>query len=175
MGDSENPGSEIRWYSPDPRCILDLNNFHISHRLARTYRQGKLELSVNRSWNEVLQACADRDSTWITNEIFSAYSTLHKMGLAHSVEAYDENRLVGGLYGVSLGGAFMGESMFHTKRDASKIALVYLVERLKERGFTLLDCQFTTGHLRSFGAIEISQKEYLSRLEKALTQECRFD
>lgn len=175
MGDSRNPKGELRWYSPDPRCILDLDNFHISKRLARTYRQGRFELKVNSAWKQVMQLCAKRQDTWITDDIFEVYTELHRMGLAHSVEAYYEGMLAGGLYGVSLGGAFMGESMFHTVTDASKIALVYLVERMKERGFVLLDCQFMTDHLKQFGAKDIPQSEYIARLHEALELQCNFD
>ncbi len=122
-----------------------------------------------------MYACADRDDTWITDEIFEAYTALHNMGMAHSVEAYLDGKLAGGLYGVSLGGAFMGESMFHRETDASKIALLHLVERMKARGFTLLDCQFMTNHLNTFNAVEISHDEYVSRLNKALKLSCRID
>lgn len=174
MGDSRNPEAPVRWYSPDPRCIVDIDNFHITKRLARTYRQGKFTLKVNSAWEKVMRLCAEREDTWITDEIIEIYSQLNQVGLAHSVEAYYEGELAGGLYGVSLGGAFMGESMFHTVRDASKIALVFLVEHMKERGFSLLDCQFMTEHLGGFGAINISQKEYLARLELALSQDCHF-
>lgn len=142
MGDSRDPKSGVRWYAPDPRCIFDLDNFHVPNRLARTYRSGKFRMAVNTAWKQVVWACADRESTWITDEIYDAYTQLHKMGMAHSVEAYVGDELAGGLYGVSIGGAFMGESMFHTVTDASKVALVYLVERMKQRGFVLLDCQF---------------------------------
>lgn len=164
----------IRWYAPDPRCILDLENFHISHRLARTYKKGKFEVRVNSAWHQVLQECAARDTTWITAQITQAYTQLHELRFAHSVEAYSDGQLVGGLYGVSIGGAFMGESMFHKKTDASKVCLVYLVERLKARGFVLLDCQFMTSHLATFGAIDISRDEYMARLQEALKRECKF-
>lgn len=175
MGDSDNPKRGIRWYGPDPRCILDLDDFHLPRRLARTCRQGKFRLTVNKAWSDVIKACATRETTWITEEIFEAYTELHRHGLAHSVEAWQGETLAGGLYGVSLGGAFMGESMFHTVTDASKVALVYLVHRLKDRGFVLLDCQFMTEHLQIFGARDIPQSEYLSRLSHALSLPCRFD
>lgn len=174
MGDSHNPEAPVRWYAPDPRCILDIDNFHIPKRLARTYRQDKFTLKVNSAWEQVMRLCAKREDTWITEEIIDVYSQLNRAGLAHSVEAYYEGELAGGLYGVSLGAAFMGESMFHIVRDASKIALIYLVERMKERGFSLLDCQFMTDHLSGFGAINISREEYLWRLELALRQDCSF-
>lgn len=165
----------IRWYSPDPRCIFDFETFHVPRRLIRTYRSGKFEMKVNSAWDEVLHQCANRDSTWITDDIFRVYTELHEDGFAHSVEAYFEGKLAGGLYGVSIGGAFMGESMFHNVTDASKVCLVYLVERMKERGFTLLDSQYMTEHLSTFGAVLISRREYLIRLEQALRLKCRFE
>lgn len=165
----------IRWYSPDPRCIFDFETFHVPRRLMRTYRSGKFEMKVNSAWDEVLHQCANRDSTWITDDIFRVYTELHEDGFAHSVEAYFEGKLAGGLYGVSIGGAFMGESMFHNVTDASKVCLVYLVERMKERGFTLLDSQYMTEHLSTFGAVLISRREYLIRLEQALRLKCRFE
>jgi leucyl/phenylalanyl-tRNA--protein transferase len=165
----------IDWYSPDPRGIIDLDQFHLPSRLARTLRQQKFKIEVNRQFKEVLLACANREETWINDEIVSAYTALHKIGKAHSVEAYVEERLAGGLYGVSLGGAFMGESMFTLKRDASKACLAFLVNRLKERGYILLDTQFITPHLKTFRAIEIPRSEYLKQLAKALTLTCRFD
>jgi leucyl/phenylalanyl-tRNA---protein transferase len=175
MGDSRNPGAPLRWYAPDPRCIFDLEAFHVPKRLHRTYRSGKFQVKVNSAWREVMMACADREDTWITDEIYDAYTELHRMGLAHSVETYLNGSLAGGLYGVCIGGAFMGESMFHTETDASKIALLFLVERMKERGFALLDCQFITSHLNTFGAVEISHDEYLKRLNMAIALPCRFD
>lgn len=165
----------IRWFSPDPRTIIDLCRFHISRRLSRTVRQRKFELTVNRDFDGVIRGCASRKETWINEEIVGAYSAMHRLGKAHSVEAYCEGKLAGGIYGVSLGGAFMGESMFTIVRDASKVCLAFLVDRLKERGYVLFDVQFTTPHLEKFGAIEISRREYLRRLENALALSCRFD
>lgn len=169
----------IRWYSPNPRTIIDLERFHISRRLTRTIRQRKFEITVNRDFDGVIRGCAnrrqDQNGTWISEGIVGAYTGLHRLGKAHSVEAYHNGRLAGGIYGVSLGGAFMGESMFTIVRDASKVCLAFLVGRLKERGFILFDVQFTTPHLRRFGAIEISRREYLSRLEKSLALSCRFN
>jgi leucyl/phenylalanyl-tRNA--protein transferase len=166
---------EIRWYSPNPRCIFDLENFHVPKRLARTYKQGVFDLRINTAWQEVLLKCADRDTTWITKPIFRVYTELHELGFAHSVEAYKDGQLAGGLYGVSIGGAFMGESMFHVETDASKVCLVFLVERLRERGYILLDSQFMTPHLAKFGAIDISREDYQRRLHEALQRKCRFD
>ena len=164
----------IPWYSPDPRCIFDFDKFHVPRRLMRTYKSGKFEMKVNSAWREVLKACADRDSTWITDDIFRVYTEMHEAGFAHSVEAYYEGKLAGGLYGVSIGGAFMGESMFHNVTDASKISLIYLVERLKSRGFVLLDSQYMTDHLSTLGAVLIPRQEYLRRLDRALYLDCRF-
>ena len=165
---------EIRWYSPDPRGIIDLPSFHLPKRLARTIRRGLFEIAINRNFEGVIRACAAREETWINEEIIRSYTALHRLGKAHSVEAYSEGALAGGLYGVALGGAFMGESMFMLKRDASKVCLAFLVERLTARGYLLLDTQFITSHLQRFGAIEIPRAEYLRRLEKALALDCRF-
>jgi leucyl/phenylalanyl-tRNA---protein transferase len=166
---------EIRWYSPNPRCIFDLDNFHVPKRLARTYAGPSFELKVNTAWEEVLHCCADRAETWITQPIFDVYTQLHRMGFAHSVEAFSaEGKLAGGLYGVSIGGAFMGESMFHRETDASKVCLVHLVERLRARRYSLLDSQFMTPHLAKFGALNISRDEYMGRLNVALKRECSF-
>lgn len=169
-------GGKIAWYSPDPRCIIDLQNFHISKRLARTYRQNKFELKVNSAWDEVIRICArsETEGIWITQDIVRVYTELHKRGFAHSVEAYKDGKLAGGLYGISLGGAFMGESMFHLERDASKICLAYLVERLRKKNFVLLDSQYMTSHLQTFNAIQVPRAEYLARLEYALNLPCRF-
>jgi leucyl/phenylalanyl-tRNA--protein transferase len=167
---------EIRWYSPDPRCIIDLNCFHLSRRLARTCRQGVFEMRVNSNWDAVIRKCAARDDTWITEPIIDVYTRLHNRGCAHSVEAYRNGELAGGLYGVALGGAFFGESMFHDVTDASKVSLVYLVERMKDRGFALLDSQFMTKHLSRFAAVNISRNEYLRRLKSAIgLTHCKFD
>lgn len=167
---------EIRWYSPDPRAILPLDGFRASKTLMQTFRSGKFELRVDTAFREVMLACADRkdDDTWITRAIVDSFCRMHELGLAHSVEAWCDGRLAGGLYGVSLGGAFFGESMFHVERDASKVALVELVRRMKAGGFVLLDVQFTTPHLQQFGVVEISRDEYLRRLEAALALDCRF-
>ena len=165
----------IRWYSPDPRCIIDLDNFHPPKRLLRTYRKNIFDLSFNKAFPEVLSACADRETTWITQDFIDVYTQLYQEGYAHSVEAFQNSKLVGGLYGVSIGGAFMGESMFHTATDASKVCLVHLVHRLKERGFILLDCQYMTKHLNTLGAVLIPRQTYLVQLQKALTIKARFD
>ena len=171
---------EIRWFSPDPRGVFPLDDFHVPRRLARVIRQGVFTIHINRSFDAVVRACAvaDRDDdggTWIDQEIYESYCALHRAGFAHSVEAWLEGQLAGGLYGVALGGAFFGESMFHVVTDASKVALVALVERLRAREFALLDTQWTTEHLEQFGAIEIPRRRYLDLLADALERDCRFD
>ena len=154
---------------------MELDAFHMPRTLRQVYRQGRFELFVNRSFREVIEACADRrEGTWISGDIVEAYCELHQSGFAHSVEAWRDGALVGGLYGVALKGAFFGESMFHRERDASKVALAHLVERLRERGFALLDVQFVTPHLARFGAVEVTRREYLVRLGQALKLERRF-
>lgn len=160
---------QIRWLSPDPRAILPLESFHASRTLMQVYRSGRFEIRFDTAFEEVITACGNRsEGTWISEPIAKAYLELQALGLAHSVEAWKRGELAGGLYGVSLGGAFFGESMFHRKRDASKVALVALVERLKAYHFTLLDVQFATPHLKRFGAIAISRSAYLRRLSAAL-------
>ena len=167
---------EIGWFSPDPRGILPLDGFHVPSRLARVVRQGRFQIAIDRDFGRVMRECAaDREEgTWISRDIVEAYGALHRLGLAHSVEAWLDGDLVGGLYGVHLGGAFFGESMFHRVTDASKVALVALVDRLTRHGFRLLDVQWTTPHLERFGAIAVSRREYLRRLRQALTMDCRF-
>jgi leucyl/phenylalanyl-tRNA--protein transferase len=173
-------GGEIRWYSPDPRGIIPLEQFHVPSRLARVVRAGRFRVELDRSFDAVIRACAETDrkgddsGTWIDDAILASYVELHRLGLAHSVEAWQDGRLVGGLYGVALGGAFFGESMFHRATDASKVALTALVERLQARGFRLLDVQWVTPHLEQFGAIEIRRSAYLKRLADALAAPARF-
>ena len=171
---------DIRWFSPDPRGVIPLDTFHVSRRLARVVRRGDFEIAVDRRFEDVIRACAlaERDAedagTWIDDEILQSYCALHEAGFAHSVEVWQNGRLAGGLYGVALGGAFFGESMFHHVTDASKVALVVLVERLRTRGFTLLDTQWTTEHLEQFGAIEIPRARYLRLLSEALQLDRAF-
>jgi leucyl/phenylalanyl-tRNA---protein transferase len=165
---------EIGWYSPDPRGIIDLDDFRVSRSLRLTVRKKLLEISVDKDFEAVIRACAERDETWISEEIVQSYVQLFRHGFAHSVECFKDQKLVGGLYGVAIGGAFFGESMFSRMRDASKVALVFLVDRLNERGFELLDTQFVTPHLAGFGAKDISRKAYLARLTKALNKQCVF-
>ena len=158
----------IEWFSPDPRAILPLQDFKIPHGLRRALAKKKFEVRINAAFGEVVRACADRSETWITSDIIGSYENLHKLGYAHSVEAWHEGKLAGGLYGVALGGAFFGESMFHWVTDASKVALVGLVERLKTRKFVLLDTQWSTPHLEQFGAIEVTRRSYLRMLNRAV-------
>jgi len=166
---------EIRWFSPDPRAILPLDTFHVPRRLQRVVRQGRFEIRIDTAFREVIEACAEReDGSWIDREIIESYCALHEAGAAHSVEAWRENRLAGGLYGVSLGSAFFGESMFHRETDASKVALVGLVERLRARGYRLLDVQWTTPHLEAVGAVEIRRRTYLRWLRQAIEVRCEF-
>ncbi|TIX89474.1 leucyl/phenylalanyl-tRNA--protein transferase [Rhizobium sp. P44RR-XXIV] len=163
---------EIFWVEPEVRGVLPLDGFHVSKSLAKTIRQQPFDIRFNTDFGGVILACAEqtsgRPSTWINQTIRSLYMTLHHIGHAHSVEAWEGDKLVGGLYGVSLGSAFFGESMFSRRTDASKICLVYLVERLRQRGFTLLDTQFTTEHLKTFGAIDVPKDDYSKMLEKAM-------
>ncbi|KRB53153.1 leucyl/phenylalanyl-tRNA--protein transferase [Rhizobium sp. Root708] len=163
---------EIFWVEPDLRGVLPLDDFHISKSLAKTIRRKPFDIRFNYDFEAVIAACAaetgDRPSTWINQTIRTLYSTLHRIGHAHTVEAWDGDQLVGGLYGVSLGSAFFGESMFSRRTDASKICLVHLVERLRAKGFTLLDTQFTTEHLKTFGAIDVPKDEYAHILAAAM-------
>jgi leucyl/phenylalanyl-tRNA---protein transferase len=174
--DAEDP--TLFWVEPRERGIIPLDSFHIPKRLARTVRSDIYEVLVDRDFDAVVAGCAepgfDREKTWISGRIRQLYGDLFDAGHCHTVEVYADGRLVGGLYGVRLGGAFFGESMFHHHRDASKVALVALVERLRERGFELLDTQTCSDHLRQFGGIEIPQVEYLRQLKTALARECRF-
>jgi leucyl/phenylalanyl-tRNA--protein transferase len=168
---------DIRWYSPDPRGIIPLDAFHVPSRLARTLRTQRFEVRVNTRFRDVIEACAartDEEGNWIDREIIESYCALHAKGFAHSVEVWRDGRLVGGLYGVALGGAFFGESMFHRVTDASKAALVALVDRLRARGFVLLDTQWVTGHLLQFGALEITRRRYLRKLDAALAIDATF-
>ena len=162
------------WVEPKRRGIIPLDGFHISRSLARKIRQNPFEIRINSDFAGVVAACADRDETWINAEITALYSALHEEGFAHSLELWQGRDLVGGVYGVALGAAFFGESMFSRARDASKIALAYLVARLNAGGFTLFDVQFTTPHLIRLGAIEISRMDYRKRLDAALEKQADF-
>ena len=166
----------IRWYSPNPRGIIPLERFHLPHRLARVVRRGRFEVRADTAFRRVIESCAaDREEgTWISPEIVESYTAMHDAGRAHSIEAWRDGELVGGLYGVAVGGAFFGESMFHHARDASKLALAALVERLRARNFSLLDVQWVTPHLETFGAIEIPRRRYLMMLEEAIRLDRSF-
>lgn len=168
MADSAEDG-ELMWFSPTSRGVIPLDErFHISKGLRKTLRKHPFEVRMDTSFREVMLACADREETWINNAILESYCQLHELGFAHSVECWDEDGLQGGLYGVSLGSAFFGESMFSRKTDASKVALVYLVEFLREHDFTLLDTQWMTDHLRQFGGMELPREVYLEHLTEAM-------
>lgn len=170
---------KIRFYTADPRGIIPLDDrFHISGTLRQLLKKDPplFDVRINFDFVATMRACMEArpEGTWISNELIAAYSRLHQLGFAHSVEAWQGDRLVGGLYGVSLGAAFFGESMFHRERDASKVALVHLVHRMRERGFELLDSQATTSHLRRFGAIDVPAADYLVQLRKAMKKRCEF-
>lgn len=168
----------ITWWSPDPRAIFELDQFHIPHSLAKLMRKRPYEITFDRAFRRVMQGCATpatgRQESWVTPEFIAAYTRLHQRGHAHSVECWRGTELVGGVYGVSLGGFFAGESMFHRADNASKIALCELVGRLRERGYALLDIQMVTPTTRLLGAKEIRRSEYLQRLRAALTLKCTF-
>jgi len=167
MADSRE-SAEIYWVDPQMRGVLPLDGFHLSRSLARRIMRGGFTVSLNTDFASVVSACADREETWINDEISELYGQLHTAGFAHSLEIRSDDTLIGGVYGVALGGAFFGESMFSRATDGSKIALAYLVARLRATGFTLLDTQFITPHLQSLGGVEISRKAYHEQLRKAL-------
>lgn len=159
----------IQWYAPDPRGVIPLDTFHMPHNLARHVRRGTFEVSADVAFEEVLAACADREETWITAPIKNVYIELHDRGFAHSVECWADGELVGGLYGVAMGGAFFGESMFFRRSNASKVALAHLVRQMRAGGYTLLDTQYTTSHLERFGAHEVPRPRYLSALRTSVS------
>lgn len=159
---------EIGWFSPDPRGVIPLEDFHIPHGLKRTLRKEPFEIRIDTAFKEVMRGCADRKTTWISEEIVNSYEKLFELGYAHSVETWQDGELVGGLYGIAIGGAFFGESMFSRAPDASKVALVKLVERIRKKRFQLLDTQWTNDHLSRFGCKEIPRHEYLKQLNQAL-------
>ena len=180
--DADNP--EVHWFCPEMRGQLSIPDMHIPRRLRKTVRQMKVggnpyEIRINTDFEGVMKACAivtdSRSETWINAEILTAYCALHAKGYAHSIECWQEDKMVGGLYGIALGGAFFGESMFSTARDASKVALVHLVARLSQAGYKILDTQFTNDHLEQFGVYEISHQAYMEQLEPVLSLVCRFD
>lgn len=174
---ADDPG--LFWVEPELRGVIPLEGFRVASRLARTVRSDAFEVSVDRAFKRVIAECAapkpDREETWINRRIRDLYSALHEMGHAHSVEVWQDGDLVGGLYGVSIGSAFFGESMFHHARDASKVALVHLVARLIAGGYRLLDTQYVTDHLRTFGAIEVPRERYRRLLDAALGDTANFN
>lgn len=170
MADPEE-GDQIYWHTPETRGLIPLDDtFKVPKNLMRLYKKEKFELTINRAFPEVIEQCSllRQGDTWISEEIIAVYTEMHKLGLAHSFEVWLDGVLVGGLYGVAIGKAFFGESMFHTVSDASKIALVFLVEFLKEQNFQLLDCQYLNPHLLQFGAYEVTQEEFLLRLQEII-------
>jgi leucyl/phenylalanyl-tRNA--protein transferase len=172
MGNPES--GDIAWYSPDPRAIIPLDAFIVSRSLKQNCRKGLFDIRIDTTFGDVIRACAAREETWITEEIIESYSELFRLGYAHSVEVWKGTALAGGLYGVALGGAFFGESMFSAERNASKVALVALVDRMNRNKFTLLDTQYITPHLARFGTVEIPRDAYMQRLREALGRTCSF-
>jgi leucyl/phenylalanyl-tRNA--protein transferase len=168
----------LTWWSPDPRAIFDLETFRVPRRLAQKLRQGRFQFTMNQAFEEVIHGCAEpapgREQTWISPRFIRAYTELHRQGYAHSVEVWQGGRLVGGLYGVALGGFFAGESMFHRATDASKAALCFLVDHLRKRDFRLFDTQVATPVTRQMGAVDIPRREYLRRLAEALAHPASF-
>lgn len=168
MGDDRT--GTVQWYSPDPRAHLPLDDVHVPHNLRRRIRKREFTVTSDQAFDRVIRACADRDRTWITPRIIRAYTQLHEQGVAHSVECWQDDTLAGGLYGVGLGGAFFGESMFFEISNASKVALIHLARQLRAGGFLLLDTQYSTEHLERFGVVEIPRDDYLDTLNDALDQ-----
>jgi len=168
----------ITWWSPDPRAVIDLNTFHIPKSLAKLVRKETFEITVDRAFHEVMEGCAEpasgRGETWVTPAFIAVYTRLHELGHAHSFECWQGGKLVGGVYGVTIGGFFAGESMFHRVNNASKVALANLVARLRERGFALFDIQMLTPVTRQLGGVEIPRVEYLKRLAAATALDCAF-
>lgn len=168
----------VTWWSPDPRAIFELDGFHISRSLGRILRQKRFEITRDRAFRAVMEGCAEpgpgRRETWITPEFLAAYTRLHELGHAHSLECWQEGRLVGGIYGVALGGFFAGESMFHRVSNGSKVGLFHLVEHLRQQGFELFDIQMLTPITQQLGGSELPRELYLQRLAKAMGKQCRF-
>ena len=174
---AESRKGPISWFSPDPRAIIPLESFRIPRSLRKELKSGRYAVTINKRFEEVIRECAQRrpdDETWISHEIVRVYSALHQMGFAHSVETWADGCLAGGLYGVAIGGAFFGESMFSRMSNMSKVALVHLVSRLRQKGYRLLDTQIMNDHMRQFGAIEIPRAQYLGLLERAISLPLSF-
>jgi leucyl/phenylalanyl-tRNA--protein transferase len=168
-------GGPVCWWSPDPRAVFELDSFHVPRRLRRTLRSGRFTITINRAFGDVIRGCAEREEgTWVTADMVKAYETLHRLGYAHSVEAWRGGELAGGIYGVAIGGFFAGESMFYRQPDASKVALAFLVDHLRQRGFLLFDIQMMTDHTARLGGIEIPRADYLERLRQALAVRASF-
>jgi leucyl/phenylalanyl-tRNA---protein transferase len=167
-----NDGDPVIWWSPDPRAVIPIDTFHVPRRLAATIRQNRFRITVNERFQEVIRACGENrgEGTWVTDGMVEAYTALHRRGHAHSLEAWAGDTLAGGVYGVAVGGLFAGESMFHRVRDASKVALVALLTRLRDRGYTLFDTQIINDHTMQFGAVDIPRSEYLTRLRAAVAK-----
>lgn len=168
----------ITWWSPDPRAIIELDQFHVPASLAKTIRRHPFEITTDHAFQRVMEACAapgpKRETSWISEDFIAAYTRLHQQGHAHSVECWTGHQLVGGIYGVSIGGLFAGESMFHRADNASKVALHHLVQHLRKKGFSLFDIQMMSPVTKALGAREISRREYLDRLKIAVSQKCEF-
>lgn len=165
----------LYWFDPELRGIIPLDNFHISRSLARVIRRRTFTISTNTAFSAVVEGCAAREDTWINGQLFALYDVLHRAGFAHSLEVWQDGMLAGGVFGIALGGAFFGESMFSYRTNASKVALTYLVDRLRQAGFTLCDTQYLTPHLASLGGIEIPRADYRARLAEALTVNADFN
>ena len=172
MADLET--GKISWYQPDPRAIIPLDQFHVSRSLRKLIKKNPYRISYSESFSDVMEQCSMREDTWISDSFIKAYSRMNRMGAAQSVEVWEGDELVGGVYGLNMGGAFFAESMFHRRANTSKLALYYLVEKLKECGFSLLECQFLTDHLRSLGAVEVSDEFYQRNLKEAITKDVFF-
>ncbi len=168
------PDNNIGWYSPDPRTIIPLDRYNIPRSTRQLIKKGEFRINIDTSFESVIRGCAGREETWINEDIIESYLELFKLGYAHSVESYDLEGLAGGLYGVALGGAFFGESMFSLRSGASKVALAFLIDFLVDRGFTLLDTQYITPHLQMFGAMEIPRSEYIHLLRKSSEAPAQF-
>jgi leucyl/phenylalanyl-tRNA--protein transferase len=167
----DEKAEKISWYRPDPRAIIPLDGFHVGRTLKRVLKKNDFTVCSDTQFERVMRACAAREETWITEDFIRVYCELHALGCAHSLEIFRDQELVGGIYGVTLGGAFFAESMFHSASDMSKVALFYLIEHLRQRNFILLECQFLTPHLKSLGAQEISDHNYITLLHEALELE----
>lgn len=169
-------GEPICWWSPDPRAIFEIDRLHLSRRLSRTMRSGRFQVTLDQAFTRVMRGCADRpEGTWITADMVEAYSRLHRMGVAHSAEVWEDGMLVGGVYGVGIGGLFAGESMFYRVRDASKVGLAHLFAHLRERGYQLFDTQILNDHTARLGAREIPRSEYLARVREIISLPVTFD